>query len=140
MEHLLKPTPLKNKFITPGVMVLIVLAVNGFIFLAIRLLYGLGAVTNLDAQHPWGIWIAIDVACGVALAAGGFTTAALGHVIHRDKYEALIRPALLTAMLGYTFVAFGVMIDLGRWYYIWHPLIYWNGNSPLFEVGICVMF
>ena len=52
----------------------------------------------------------------------------------------MIRPALLTAMLGYTFVAFGVMIDLGRWYYIWHPLIYWNGNSPLFEVGICVMF
>jgi len=140
MEHLLKPTPLKNKFITPGVMILIVLALNGFIFLAIRLFYGLGAVTNLDAQHPWGIWIAIDVACGVALAAGGFTTAALSHVIHRDKYEALIRPALLTAMLGYTFVAFGVMIDLGRWYSIWHPLIYWNGNSPLFEVGICVMF
>ena len=140
MEHLLKPTPLKNKFITPGVMILIVLVLNGFVFLAIRLLYGLGAVTNLDAQHPWGIWIAIDVACGVALAAGGFTTAALSHVIHRDKYEALIRPALLTAMLGYTFVAFGVMIDLGRWYSIWHPLIYWNGNSPLFEVGICVMF
>lgn len=140
MEHLLKPTPLKNKFITPGVIALIVLALNGLIFLAIRIFYGLGAVTNLDTQHPWGIWIAIDVGCGVALAAGGFTTAALGHVIHRDKYEALIRPALLTAMLGYTFVAFGVMIDLGRWYYIWHPLIYWNGNSPLFEVGICVMF
>jgi len=140
MEHILKPTPLKNKFITPGVMVLIVLVLNGLVFLAIRLLYGIGAITNLDTQHPWGIWIAIDVACGVALAAGGFTSAALGHVIHRDKYEALIRPALLTAMLGYTFVAFGVMIDLGRWYYIWHPLIYWNGNSPLFEVGICVMF
>ncbi|VAX15051.1 Putative hydrogenase cytochrome b subunit [hydrothermal vent metagenome] len=140
MEELLKPTPLKNKYITPGVIVLIVLALNGIIFLTIRLLYGLGAVTNLDTQHPWGIWIAIDVACGVALAAGGFTTAALSHVIHRDKYEALIRPALLTAMLGYTFVAFGVMIDLGRWYYIWHPLIFWNGNSPLFEVGICVMF
>ncbi len=140
MEHILKATPLKNKYITPGVMVLIVLALNGLVFLAIRLLYGLGAVTNLDTEHPWGIWIAIDVACGVALAAGGFTTAALSHVIHRDKYEALIRPALLTAMLGYTFVAFGVMIDLGRWYYIWHPLIYWNGNSPLFEVGMCVMF
>ena len=140
MEELLKPTPLKNKYITPGVLVLIVLALNGIIFLAIRLLYGLGAVTNLDTQHPWGIWIAIDVACGVALAAGGFTTAALSHVIHRDKYAALIRPALLTAMLGYTFVAFGVMIDLGRWYYIWHPLIFWNGNSPLFEGGICVMF
>ena len=121
-------------------MILIVLAFNGLVFLALRLIYGLGFVTNLDIQHPWGIWIAIDVACGVALASGGFTTAALGHVLHREKYKVILRPALLTAMLGYTFVAFGVMVDLGRWYYIWHPLIYWNGSSPLFEVGICVMF
>jgi Ni/Fe-hydrogenase subunit HybB-like protein len=42
-------------------------------------------------------------------------------------------------MLGYTFVAFGVVVDIGRFYYIWHPLIMWNGNSALFEVGICVM-
>jgi Ni/Fe-hydrogenase subunit HybB-like protein len=42
-------------------------------------------------------------------------------------------------MLGYTFVAFGVFVDIGRWYFIWHPLIMWNGNSALFEVGICVM-
>ncbi len=31
------------------------------------------------------------------------------------------------------------MIDLGRPYFIWHPLIMWNGSSVLFEVGICVM-
>ena len=42
-------------------------------------------------------------------------------------------------MLGYTFVAIGVFVDIGRWYFIWHPLIMWNGNSALFEVGICVM-
>src|SRR3970282_2103862 len=90
-------------------------------------------------QYPWGLWIAIDVAAGVALAAGGFTTAALGHVMHKEYYRAIIRPALLTAMLGYTFVAFGVVVDIGRPYFVWHPLIYWNGNSALFEVGICVM-
>ena len=42
-------------------------------------------------------------------------------------------------MLGYTFVAFAVFTDIGRFYYIWHPLVMWNGNSALFEVGICVM-
>ncbi len=31
------------------------------------------------------------------------------------------------------------MIDLGRPYFIWHPLLMWNGSSVLFEVGICVM-
>lgn len=135
----LNPVPLKRKFFTPGVIILCILALNAFVFLAIRFLFGIGAVTNLDNQFPWGLWIGVDVAAGVALAAGGFTTAALGHVMHRDEYAAIIRPALLTAMLGYTFVAMGVFVDLGRWYYIWHPLIMWNGNSALFEVGICVM-
>jgi Ni/Fe-hydrogenase subunit HybB-like protein len=57
----------------------------------------------------------------------------------KERYNVILRPALLTAMLGYTFVAIGVFIDLGRYYSIWHPLIMWNGTSPLFEVGICVM-
>jgi len=139
MDHLVKPTPLARKFLTPGVVVLLLLVANGFAFLAGRFLFGIGAVTHLNNQYPWGIWIGIDVAAGVALAAGGFTTAALGHVMHREQYQALVRPALLTAMLGYTMVAAGVAIDIGRYYYIWHPLVMWNGNSALFEVGICVM-
>ncbi len=115
------------------------MAINALVFLAIRFIFGLGAMTNLCDQHPWGIWIGIDVATGVALAAGGFTSAALGHIIHKERYHVILRPALLTAMLGYTFVAIGVFVDLGRYYSIWHPLIMWNGTSPLFEVGICVM-
>ncbi len=139
MEHFTKPSPVNKKFFTPGVLILVLLALNGLAFLAGRLIFGIGAVTNLNNQYPWGIWIGIDVAAGVALAAGGFTTAALSHVIHKEQFHDIIRPALLTAMLGYTFVALGVSIDIGRWYYIWHPLIMWNGNSALFEVGICVM-
>ncbi len=133
------PTPVKHRFFTPGVLILSVIALNGLVFLAIRFIWGIGAVTNLDNNTPWGLWIGVDVAAGVALAAGGFTSAALGHVMHRDQYHAIVRPALLTAMLGYTFVAFAVCVDIGRFYYIWHPLIMWNGNSALFEVGICVM-
>ncbi|MBI4535004.1 MAG: Ni/Fe-hydrogenase cytochrome b subunit [Ignavibacteriae bacterium] len=139
MNSVHKPQPMTKGFFTPGVIVLLVLAVNGLGFLLGRFLFGIGSVTNLSNQYPWGIWIAIDVAAGVALAAGGFTTAALGHVMHREEYHIVVRPALLTAMLGYTFAALAVCIDLGRWYYIWHPLIMWNGTSALFEVGMCVM-
>ncbi len=133
------PAPVKHKFLTPGVFVLIIIALNGLVFLALRFIFGIGSVTNLDDVTPWGLWIGVDVAAGVALAAGGFTSAALGHVMHREEYKIIVRPALLTAMLGYTFVAFAVFTDIGRFYYIWHPLIMWNGNSALFEVGICVM-
>jgi len=140
MNHeLVNPVPIKHKFFTPGVIALIIIALNGLVFLMGRFFFGLGAVTNLNNQYPWGLWIGVDVAAGVALAAGGFTTAALGHVMHREEYHAIVRPALLTAMLGYTFVAMGVFVDIGRWYFIWHPLVMWNGNSALFEVGICVM-
>lgn len=127
-------------FLTPGVWVLIALAATGLLMLAIRFIFGLGAVTNLDNQYPWGLWIGVDVATGVALAAGGFTTAFVAHILHHHKYEVIVRPALLTAMLGYTFVALGVCVDLGRYYNIWHVLMpsMWQGNSALFEVGMCV--
>lgn len=138
MEEI-KSIPMEKKFFTPTIIGLCVIALIGMIFLMLRFLFGIGFVTNLNNQFPWGIWIGIDVAAGVALAAGGFTSAALGHIMNKSNYEVVIRPALLTAMLGYTFVALSVMIDLGRYYSIWHPLVYWNGNSALFEVGICVM-
>ncbi|MCP4572847.1 MAG: Ni/Fe-hydrogenase cytochrome b subunit [bacterium] len=127
-------------FVTPGVGILMALAAAGLAVLAARLFWGLGAVTNLDNQYPWGLWIGVDVATGVALAAGGFTTAFVAHVMHRHQYEAIVRPALLTAMLGYTFAGLGVCVDLGRYYNIWHFFVPGlpNGNSALFEVGMCV--
>ncbi|MBT8380637.1 MAG: Ni/Fe-hydrogenase cytochrome b subunit [Ignavibacteria bacterium] len=139
IEYGFQPKPIKRKFFTPWVIVISIIAFTGLIFLASRFIFGLGSVTNLNQFFPWGIWIGLDVAAGVALAAGGFTAAALGHIWHRDKYEIFIRPALLTALLGYTFVALSVVTDIGRWNYVWHPLVMWNGNSALFEVGICVM-
>jgi len=135
--------PLARRFqgLGPGVVALLTLLSLGLCVAAYRFVFGLAATTNLDQQHPWGLWIAVDVATGVALAAGGFTTAALVHVFHREHYHVIARPALLTAMLGYTFVALGLLADLGRYYNIWHPLIpmMWQGNSVLFEVGICVV-
>ena len=141
MSAHLTPSPVARKLLTPGVGVLLVLIFVGLCVAAYRFIFGLEAVTNLDQQYPWGLWIAIDVATGVALAAGGFTTSALVYIFNRGHYHAIIRPALLTAMLGYTFVGIGLMADLGRYYNIWHPAwpTMWQGNSVLFEVGMCVM-
>ncbi len=139
MEEYFKPQPIKRPFFSKGVIVLLILAANGLVWSILRFGFGLGAVTNLNNQFPWGIWIGIDVAAGVALAAGGFTTSALVHIFYREDFHVLVRPAIMTAMLGYTFVALGVMFDLGRYYNIWHVPIMGNSNSVLFEVGICVM-
>ena len=142
MKSHVHAAPIDRKLLTPGVWVLIGLMLVGFSAMAYRFIFGLGAITNLNDQYPWGIWIGVDVATGVALAAGGFTTAAtLAHIFNRRRYHALVRPALLTAMLGYTFVGIGIMFDIGRPYNIWHPLwpTMWQPNSVLFEVALCVV-
>jgi len=137
MTH--KPQPIDRPFWTPGVLVMLALMIAAGVTLIIRYTYGLAAVTNLSNHYPWGIWIGLDVASGVALAAGGFTTAFLAHILGRHYYEAVTRPALLTAALGYTFVALAVFFDIGRSWAIWKPIFYQNHNSALFEVAMCVM-
>jgi Ni/Fe-hydrogenase subunit HybB-like protein len=133
--------PVDTPFFTTGVKILCAVMVAGISFGLYRMLFSLAAVTNLNDQYPLGLWIGIDVASGVALAAGGFTTSFLVYICNREQFHAVIRPALLTAMFGYTFVAIGLLFDLGRWYNVWHPVIpfMWQGNSVLFEVGICVV-
>ncbi|MBW2679085.1 MAG: Ni/Fe-hydrogenase cytochrome b subunit, partial [Deltaproteobacteria bacterium] len=131
--------PVEEKFLTPGVMVMLGLMVIGGAFVIVRFIYGIGMVSNLNNQYPWGIWIGVDVASGVALAAGGFTTGAIAYVFNRDQYHAVIRPALLTAMLGYTFVVLGLLVDIGRYWNITSPIFNPNGNSVLFEVAMCVL-
>jgi len=107
-------------------------AVNRFIF-------GLGATTNLNDEVPWGFWIGFDVVSGVALAAGGFVATAIFYIMKREEFHELVKPAVLTAFLGYVAVIFSLLVDLGLPWNIWHMIIYWNPHSPLFEVGWCVM-
>jgi len=135
----IKAMPLRQKFFTPNVTILLFFMGTGAVFAGFRFLQGFGSVTNLSKAYPFGIWIAFDVACGVALAAGGFTTAAIVEIFGRDKYHALVRPAILTAFIGYFLVGLAVFFDLGKYYNIWHALVYWNGTSVLFEVAWCVM-
>ncbi len=133
--------PIPRPFFTPGVMALLAIMLIGIGFWMYRMTVGLAASTNLDQQHPWGLWIAMDVGSGIALAGGGFIAAAIFHIFHRHRYHMLARSALLTALLGYTFYVPGLLADLGRWYKLPITMLppMWQGNSVLFEVGMCVM-
>jgi formate dehydrogenase iron-sulfur subunit len=135
-QHFHRPS---FKLLTPGNTVLIAIMAIGLMSAIYRFIQGLGATTNLTDQFPWGMWVAFDVICGVALAAGGFTTAAVVYVFWGEKYHGLVRPAVLTGFLGYVFVAVGLLVDLGLPWNIWHPIINWPKHSALFEVAWCVM-
>ncbi len=104
----------------------------------LRFVYGIGAVTNLSDPFPWGIWIGFDVMSGVALGAGAFVIAGTAHILRIERFEPLVRPAILTGLLGYLLVIAGLLVDLGRPYNVWRPLVHWQVHSPLWEVGCCV--
>lgn len=105
----------------------------------VRFFGGLGAATNLSDEFPWGLWIGFDVLCGVGLAAGGFTLAAIVYIFNVKRFEPIVRPTILTAFLGYLLVIIGLMFDLGRPLQIWHAFIMWNTRSVMFEVAWCVI-
>jgi len=113
--------------------------VAGVIVIYQRFSQGLGSVTNLSDDFPWGLWIGFDILCGVGLAAGGFTLCAIVYIFNIKRFKPIIRPTVLTAFLGYLLVIFALLIDLGRPWAIWHAIIMWNPRSVMFEVAWCVM-
>ncbi len=112
----------------------------GMVVGVLRFAYGLGDATNLSDTYPWGIWIAFDVMSGVALAAGGFLIAGTVHIFNLKEYQPIVKPAVLTAFLGYFLVILGLMVDLGLPWRIYHPLIFPQVHSAMLEVAMCVMF
>ncbi|MGC8901426.1 MAG: NrfD/PsrC family molybdoenzyme membrane anchor subunit [bacterium] len=116
-----------------------IIIVLGLYYTFIRYTRGLGAVTNLSDKYPWGLWVGFDVITGVGLAAGAFIIALTVYIFHIDNYKPILRPAILTGFLGYALVAVGLLYDLGKWFDIWHAIIFWNPHSVMFEVAWCVM-
>jgi Ni/Fe-hydrogenase subunit HybB-like protein len=128
--------------LSPGFLVLGVLAGLGVIAILARFAFGLGAVTALNDGYPWGLWIAFDVVIGTALACGGYAMALLVYILNRGHYHPLVRPALLTSAFGYSIAGISVVLDVGRYYELWKVPIFfwqWNLNSVLLEVALCIM-
>lgn len=132
--------PIGGRLVTPftavlGLIVMVMLAV-----LAIRFVRGIGAVTNLNDGYPWGLWIVWDVVIGSALGASGFTVAFITYIVNRGEYHPIVRPALLTALLGYMMAGASVVFDVGRPWNLWHVFTpgYAQPGSVLFEVAVCI--
>jgi Ni/Fe-hydrogenase subunit HybB-like protein len=121
-----------------GFKTLIALVALGAAAACYRFAVGLGASTNLTDRVPWGLWVAVDVLSGVALAAGGFSITAAVYIFNMKKYKPIARPAILTAFIGYLVVIVGLVIDIGKPLSFWHPIVMWNYRSVMFEVVWCI--
>jgi Ni/Fe-hydrogenase subunit HybB-like protein len=134
------PHALGGKILTRPFMLLALLACIGAYFVVARLLFGLGAVTNLSGGYPWGIWIGLDDVVGTALGCGGLSLALLVYIFNRNRYHPLMRPALMASLFGYTLAGAAVILDLGRYWHAHHLMLPWYAqpNSALLQVALCM--
>lgn len=95
-------------------------------------------ITNLGNQLPWGLWITVDLSA-IALGAGAFTLSGAVYVLRLERFEAIARAAVVMGLLGYTSAMIALFVDIGRPDRFYHPLIYWNVHSVLWEITLCVM-
>jgi Ni/Fe-hydrogenase subunit HybB-like protein len=134
-----QPVSDRNTVFTPFNVIAGMIVIMGLILSVIRFTKGLDATTNLSDYNPWGLWIGFDLLVGVALAAGGYVTSASVYIFGMKRYHSAVRPAILTAFLGYALVVFALHYDLGRPLRLPYPFLVSRGTtSLLFEVGACV--
>ncbi len=130
----LKP---KGKLITPFNLISLPVMLTGAIIIIIRFAYGLGSVTNMNQEYPWGIWVGFDVVTGVAFAGGAYIITFVVYVCNVKKYHPLVKATVLNGLLAYCFYAGALVFDLGKPWNIINPVIgnKFGYNSVLFLVS-----
>lgn len=94
-------------------------------------------LTNLTDSVPWGLWITIDLS-SIALGAGAFTLSAVVYIFGLDRFKPIVRLAVLVGVIGYTTALLTLVMDIGRPDRFWHPWVFWNVHSVLWEITWCI--
>ncbi len=119
----LKP---KGKLLTPFNLIAFPVIILGIVLIVIRFVSGLGSVTNLTQDTPWGLWIGFDVVTGVAFAGGAYVLTFIVYILKVEKYHSIVRVTVLNGFLAYLFYAGALLLDLGRPWNVINPII---GNN-----------
>lgn len=99
--------------------------------------YGL-QVTGLSNQVPWGLWITIDLAL-IALGGSAFLFGVIVYLLRIKRFEVVGKLAVLLGFLGYSGAGLILLFDLGQPLRFWHPVVYWQTHSLLWEITMCVV-
>ncbi len=116
----------KGKIFTPFNMISVPIVILGIVLIVIRFAKGIGSITNLDQEIPWGLWIGFDVVTGVAFAGGAYVITFMVYIMKLKKYQSIVRVTVLNGFLAYVFYAGALLLDLGRPWNVINPII---GNN-----------
>jgi Ni/Fe-hydrogenase subunit HybB-like protein len=126
LQFLIQEMKPRGPWITPFNVISIPVILTGVAIVIYRFIYGLGAVTNLSQEFPWGFWLGFDVVTGVALAGGAYVITFVVYVMRVKKYEPIVRITVLNGLLAYIFYAGALVFDIGRPWHAFNPYI---GNN-----------
>jgi Ni/Fe-hydrogenase subunit HybB-like protein len=75
----------------------------------VRLVHGIDHSGSLGNVFPWSLITGLNVLCGIAIAAGGFTVAASIYVLNLEGYRHIVRASLVLSFLGYMVAILGLV-------------------------------
>ncbi len=109
----------------------------GIVIIVLRFIHGLGYVSNIDQEVPWGLWKGFNVVTGVAFAGGAYVLTFIVYILNVDKFKSIVRVTVLNGFLAYLFYAGALVLDLGRPLKIINPIIgnSFGANSVLFLIA-----
>lgn len=116
----------KGKYLTPFNIISVPIILLAAILIIIRFWKGIGEVSNVNQDIPWGLWKGFNVVTGVAFAGGAYVLTFMVYILNIRKYHSIIRVTVLNGFLAYAFYAGALVLDLGRPWHIFNPII---GNS-----------
>ena len=137
LKFILQEFKPKGKIFTPFNIISAPVILVGLILIYIRFTKGIGAVTNLTQEVPWGLWIGFDVVTGVAFAGGAYVLVFMVHILNLKKYHSIARVTVLNGFLAYLFYSGALLLDLGRPMKIFNVILgnSYGVSSVLFLVG-----
>ncbi len=95
-------------------------------------------VTGLSNQVPWGLWIIIDLS-SIALGGSAFVFGVIVYLLRIKRFETVGKLAVLLGFLGYSTAGLVLLFDIGQPLRFWHPVVFWQTHSLLWEITMCVV-
>jgi Ni/Fe-hydrogenase subunit HybB-like protein len=95
-------------------------------------------VTGLSNAIPWGLWITVDLSA-IAMGGSAFVFGAIVYILSIKRFEVIGKLAVLLGFLGYSTAGMVLLFDLGQPLRFWHPIVFWQPHSLLWEVTMCVV-
>ncbi len=108
-----------------------IVVMAGLFLIAMRFIFGLDQITEASNEQPWGLFLTWGLFSGVPFSGSGFVVGTGVYIFGVKRYQPIVKNAILLGFLGYLFAVIFLMIDLGRPWRIYYPMIISFGTQSV---------